>query len=73
MHFKRRVVAVAAVIAMAAALLYGSTLELNTDSEENSRLSWFGRKETIYFWYSDDSMTNFVNSAAVSFGEKEDV
>lgn len=73
MHFKRRVVAVAAVVAMAAALLYGSTLELNTEVEENSRLSWFGRKETIYFWYSDDSMTNFVNSAAVSFGEKEDV
>lgn len=73
MHFKKRVVAVAAVVAMAAALLYGSTLELNTEAGEDGRLSWFGRKETIYFWYSDDAMTNFINSAAVSFGEKEDV
>lgn len=73
MHFKRRVVAVAAVVAMAAALLYGSTLELRTEQEEESRMPWFGRKETIYFWYSDDSMTNFVNSAAVAFGEKENV
>ncbi len=35
--------------------------------------SWFGRKETIYFWYSDDTMTNYINSAAVSFGEEEGV
>lgn len=73
MHLKRRVVAVAAVVAMAAALLYGSTLEMRMQSGEESRLSWFSHKETIYFWYSDESMTNFVNSAAVSFGEREDV
>lgn len=63
----------AAVVAMAAALLYGGTRELNTGGEAQSARRWFGQKETIYFWYSDDSMTNFVNSAAVSFGEKEDV
>lgn len=73
MHFKKRVVAVAAVIAMAAALLYGSTLEMRTQAEGESGLPWFSRKDTIYFWYSDESMTNFVNSAAVSFGEREDV
>jgi maltose-binding protein MalE len=32
-----------------------------------------GSKETIYFWYTDESMTSFFNSAAVSFGEREGV
>ncbi len=73
MNLKERVVAVAAVGAMAAALLYGGTLELREPTEEVSPLSWFSQKETIYFWYSDETMSNFINSAAVSFGEKEGV
>lgn len=73
MHFKKRLLAVAAVLAMAAAVLYGSTLEMRTAEEESRRLSWFDRLDTIYFWYSDESMTNFVNSAAVAFGEREGV
>ncbi len=32
-----------------------------------------GDKETIYFWYSDANMTDYFNSAAVAFGEQEDV
>lgn len=73
MHLKKRLIAVAAVAALAAAVFYGSTLEISTAQEEGGRLSWFDRKDTIYFWYSDDSMTNFINSAAVSFGEREGV
>lgn len=73
MHWKKRIIAAAAVGVMAAALLYGSTLEMKTPSEEAVGTSWFSRKETLYFWYSDEELTNFVNSAAVSFGEREDV
>ena len=73
MHFKKRLIAVAAVVAMDAAVFYGSTLEMRNAGEEGRRLSWFDRLDTIYFWYSDESMSNFVNSAAVSFGEREGV
>ncbi len=73
MHLKKRLVAVAAVGAMAAALLYGGTHEIRQDTEQESMLSRLDRKETIYFWYTDDRLTNFVNSAAVSFGEEENV
>lgn len=73
MHLKKRLIAVAAVLAMAAAVFYGSTLEMRTAEEDGRHLSWFDRQDTIYFWYSDESMTNFVNSAAVSFGEREGV
>ena len=73
MHFKKRLIAVAAVAVFAAAVLYGSTREWNAEPEAGRPLSWFDRKDTIYFWYSDETMTNFVNSAAVAFGEREDV
>lgn len=71
MHLKKRLIAVTALVAMAAALFYGGTLEPG-DVEENP-LALFNRKETIYFWYTDEVLTDFVNSAAVTFGEREDV
>lgn len=72
MHLKKKLAAAAVVAAMAAGVIYGSTLEMS-GTEEESRLSWFGGKETIYFWYSDDTLSNYINSAAVAFGEREGV
>lgn len=75
MYFKKRIAAVTAVVAMAAAVFYGSTREMSVPGEQGgeSLSAWFEKKETIYFWYSDEAMTNYINSAAVAFGEKEDV
>ncbi len=73
MSLKRRLAAAAVVAAFTAAVVYGGTLDVNTEPEEISRPSWFDRKDTIYFWYSDEAMTNFLNSAAVAFGEEKDV
>lgn len=73
MQLKKRLIAVAAVAVFAAAVLYGSTREMSAEPEPGRTLSWFDRKDTIYFWYSDETMTNYVNSAAVAFGEREDV
>ena len=70
MHFKHKIIAVAAVVCMTAAAVYGSTRQMTGASEHRTGLSLFERKETLYFWYSDDTMTDFINSAAVSFGEK---
>ena len=30
-------------------------------------------KESLYFWYTDESMTDYISSAAVAFGEKNNV
>ena len=73
MHFRKRLIAVAALFAMVAAVIYGSTLEITGEQEDSGPRSWFDRKDTIYFWYSDESMENFINSAAVSFGEREGI
>lgn len=73
MGLTKRFAAVAAVAAAAAIVLCGGILNTEEMEEMDTPLQWFDRKETIYFWYSDDSLTNFINSAAVTFGEKEDV
>lgn len=73
MHWKKRLLSVAAVFIMAVAVLYGSTLEMSGAEEGANPFRWFDQKETIYFWYSDETMSNFINNAAVSFGEREGV
>ncbi len=74
MSFKKRLIAVAAIIVMAAAVLYGVSAKPEDVPEAVSdSLSWYERKETLYFWYSDEAMTNFINSVAVDFGEQNDV
>lgn len=73
MSLKKRLFAIAAVAVMAAAALYGSTMETSGTEEQESRFSLFGRKETIYFWYADEALTDYIHSAAVAFGEREGV
>lgn len=73
MHWKKRLLSAVAVVIMAAAVLYGSTLEMSVADENGNPFRWFDQKETIYFWYTDEAMTNFINNAAVAFGEREGV
>ena len=69
MFLKKRMIATAAVIAMAAAAVYGSTQEMS-QTAESSGLQLFRAKETIYCWYTDEALSGYVNAAAVSFGEQ---
>lgn len=73
MNFRKRVIAVAAVIAMTALVMHGSTMEMSGVNQVRGRLSWIGQKDTLYFWYADEELTDYLSSAAVTFGEKEGV
>lgn len=73
MNFRKRLIATAAVIAMAATAIYGSTMQMSGAGNDGGRLSWFGQKDTMYLWYADEALTDYLNGAAVSFGEKEGV
>lgn len=72
MDLKKRLLAVLAVICMLAAVVYvgASGMKIREDIESQP---FFNNKETIYFWYSDEAMTDYINSAAVAFGEERDV
>lgn len=73
MHLKHRFFAAAAVAVMTVGIIYGSQQEIRQETEETSNINWIDNEDTIYFWYTNERMTNFVNSAAVSFGEREKV
>lgn len=68
---KRKLLAVLLVLCVLAGMIYVGQSGMTIRHEEE--IVYTDDKETIYFWYSDESMTDFINSAAVSFGELHDV
>lgn len=75
MHLKKRLLSVAAVVLCTAVIILCGRGQIQPPESQvkNTIFDGLGEKETIYFWYTDDSMTSFINSAAVSFNEKEGV
>lgn len=68
---RRKLLAVLLVLCVLAGMIYVGQSGMTVQKEEE--IVYTDDKETIYFWYSDDSMTDFINSAAVSFGELKNV
>lgn len=69
---RKRLLAVLLIVCVMAGMLYlGNENEYVGKEEEISTL--FKDKETIYFWYSDEALTDFIASAAVAFGAEKDV
>ncbi|MCH5275449.1 MAG: extracellular solute-binding protein [Lachnospiraceae bacterium] len=70
MELKKRLLATLAVVCVMAGLLYVGVSGITVGDEGFQEL--FDTKETIYFWYSDASLSDYINSAAVAFGEERD-
>ena len=73
MELQRKITSVIVIILITALLFYCGTLEIQTPEEEVTETAWYNRSDTIYFWYSDESMTDYINKAAVDFGELNNV
>ena len=75
MTLKRRL-AMILVIALAAGGLYGAgRLGLAVLPEEEQTLkeeSLFRHRETLYLWYADEGLTDYLNGVAVSYSEYQD-
>ena len=71
MHISKRIIAVLLTGLLTAGLLAGSRIV--SDEQAENPLSFFNHKETIHFWYGDEALTDYVNSAAVAFGEANNV
>lgn len=72
MSLKKRLTAVG-IIAIAAVLTFGiakSGLEVSDKQEEPV---FTGGKETLYLWYTDEALTSYITSAAVTYNETHDV
>jgi len=42
------------------------------ETEEPVEESLFGHRETLYLWYADEALTDYLNSMAVSYSEYQD-
>ena len=76
MTLKRRLAMILAVVLLAV-LLYGMgrlgmTVEEQKKEEDTQEEFLFGHRDTLYLWYTDEALTDFLNSAAVSYGQYQD-
>lgn len=76
MHLKKRFWMAAALLLGLLVVIIGGTRQMAParDGQGTESTGLFSNnKDTIYFWYTDDNMTSFINSAAVAFGEERGV
>lgn len=72
MSLKKRLTAVV-IIAMAAALTFGIAGSGMQISEKQEEVAIDNGKDTLYLWYTDEALTSYLSSAAVTYNETHDV
>lgn len=72
MSLKKRLTAVL-FIAIAAALTLGVAKSGMPISEKQEDTVFSNGKETLYLWYTDEALTSYLSSAAVTYNETHDV
>lgn len=70
---KKRLLGVAAVLLIAAAVYAGMTLWQGSGPDKEAPGEWESKKETIILWYTDDALTDYLNNKALDFQEKNDI
>lgn len=73
MRFSKRLMSVFLVSVLTAGLFAGSRIDWDSEDIEESSLAFLNQKETIRFWYGDEALADYINSAAVAFGEANNV
>ena len=72
MSLKKRLTAVG-IIAIAAALTFGIAKSGRQITEKQDNTVFTSEKETLYLWYTDEALTSYLSSAAVTYNESHDV
>lgn len=72
MSLKKRLTAAGLIVAAAAVvfMIAGSGKEVSQKQEE---AIFAGGKETVYLWYTDETLTSYLSGAAVTYNETHDV
>ena len=72
MHHKGRTISFIIVVASLAFLFLGSLLREFMAIQE-SYIEGYAGKETVRIWYADESLSDYINNAAVTYGQKHDL
>jgi maltose-binding protein MalE len=74
MNLRVRILSVILLIVVTGGCLYAGSVGMRSDGSSGEEVSsWLSRTDTIYFWYTDEAMTDYINLAAVEFGRRENV
>lgn len=73
MGLKKRLLGAAVILCMAAVVIGIGFSGKSIRQESEESIFTRGNKETIYFWYTDESLTDYLSSAAVTYGEEHGV
>ena len=73
MSVQKRIISVIMVLLLATALVFASRMEIKSLTSEEEITAWYTRSDTMYFWYSDPALSDYINKAAVDFGEQNNV
>lgn len=71
MSFRKRLAAVLSVSIAAGLVWYAGASKLTV--KEAKEESFFVHKDTLNLWYTDENLTDYLNSAAVAYNEKYNV
>ncbi len=72
MGLKKRLFTMAAIL-FAAAVVAAVGLSGMSVSRQQEETVFTKSKDTLYFWYTDEALTDYLGSAAVAYGEAKDV
>lgn len=75
MTFRKRLVMILAIALCAGGLYAAGRLGMTVHQKEEAEPveeSLFGHRETLYLWYADETLTDYLNSMAVSYSEYQD-
>ncbi len=71
MHLKKKFVSLLLLILLVAGALIGA--ELIPQNVEKPAETAFAAKDTLYFWYADDSLTDYLTNVSASYYEEKGV
>lgn len=54
-------------------MVFAGRMDMKGSGGEDEVSAWYSRSDTIYFWYSDPKLSDYINKAAVDFGEMNNV
>ncbi|MBQ9926997.1 MAG: extracellular solute-binding protein [Lachnospiraceae bacterium] len=73
MSLKKRLTAIGILAVMAGLIFVIAGWGTQAGSEEAEIPMFSDQKETIYIWYTDEVLTSYISSVAVTYGEEHDV
>ena len=76
MSYKKRVYAALLAVCLAAGVFAvgKSGVQMKTEQEQTEQESFLSRKkDTLRLWYTDESLTDYLNAAVVAYNEQSDI